>query len=62
MRIIDFIDRLDYIFGMKKAQDRAIAICSIAGMTQKEIGNMLRVSQAYISKRIKRIEEGYKNI
>ena len=61
-RLYEFIDLFDYIFSLEKEWDRFIMLCFIAGIQQKEIASKMKVSQPYISKRLKIIRDGYKNI
>ena len=62
MRLYDFIDQFDYIFSLEKEWDIFIALCSIAGIQQKEIAQKMGCSQPYVSKRLKKIKEGYKKL
>ena len=61
MKIHEKLDLYEYIFSLKDKRNIAVALCFIAGMTQQETAELLNRSQAYVSKRLKRVKKSYKN-
>uniref|UniRef100_A0A6M3JE88 Uncharacterized protein n=1 Tax=viral metagenome TaxID=1070528 RepID=A0A6M3JE88_9ZZZZ len=59
---IQFIDFIDYICSMRSKTDRLIALCLMAGMTQKETSIIIKKTQPYVCNRLKKIRNNYKNV